>query len=94
VTAKAQPYHGYYYRMLAGQGKDAPGGAYDYRVKGRLFGGFAAAAYPATYGVSGVKTFIVNHDGVVYEKDLGPATSSAAAAMSLYNPDKTWQKAE
>jgi hypothetical protein len=80
--------------MLTRQGKDAPGGAYDYRVKGKLFGGFAVVASPATYGVSGVKTFIVNHEGVVYEKDLGAATPTTAAAMTAYNPDKTWQKAE
>jgi Protein of unknown function (DUF2950) len=92
--AKPQAYHGYYFRILSGQGKAAKGGAYDYRVKGRLFGGFAVAAYPASYGVSGVKTFIVNHDGVVYEKDLGAATATAAKAMTLFNPDKSWQKAE
>jgi hypothetical protein len=92
--AKPNPYRGYYYRMITRQGKGAPGGAYDYRVKGRMFGGFAVVAYPATYGVSGVKTFIVNHDGVVYEKDLGAATPTAAAAMTVYNLDKTWQKSE
>lgn len=92
--AKPQPYHGYNFRMVTRQGKDAAGGAYDYRVKGKLFGGFAVVAYPSNYGVSGVKTFIVNHDGVVYEKDLGAATPTAAAAMAQYNPDKTWRKAE
>jgi hypothetical protein len=93
-NAKPQPYHGYLFRIITGQGKAASGGAYDYRVKGRLFGGFAVAAYPATYGVSGVKTFIVNHEGVVYEKDLGPGTAAAGAAMTLFNPDKSWQKVE
>jgi hypothetical protein len=93
-SAKPRPYYGYYYRMITGQGKDARGGAYDYRVNGRLFGGFAVVAYPSSYLVSGVKTFIVNHDGVVYEKDLGPATASLAAAMKVYNPDKTWQRAQ
>jgi hypothetical protein len=93
-NAKPQPYHGYYFRIMNGQGKAASGGAYDYRVKGRLFGGFAVAAYPASYGVSGVKTFIVNHEGVVYEKDLGAATATAAPAMTLFNPDKSWQKVE
>lgn len=92
--AKPQPYHGYNFRMMTRQGKDAPGGAYDYRVKGHLFGGFAVVAYPANYGLSGVKTFIVNHEGVVFEKDLGAATSSAGTAITLYNPDKTWQKAQ
>jgi hypothetical protein len=94
AKSQPQPYHGYYFRMLSAQGKDAPGGAYDYRVKGRLFGGFAVVAYPASYGVSGVKTFIVNHNGVVHEKDLGAATSSVAAAMKLYNPDKSWERAK
>ena len=92
--AKPQAYNGYLYRIVTSQGKDAPGGKYDYLVKGKLFGGFAVVAYPATYGNSGVKSFIVNHDGVVYEKDLGAATATTAAAMTQYNPDKTWQKAE
>jgi Protein of unknown function (DUF2950) len=94
TQGKPQPYNGYYYRLIFAQGKNAPGGAYDYRVKGRLFGGFAVVAYPATYGVSGVKTFIVNHNGVVHEKDLGAATASLASAMTQYNPDRTWEKAE
>jgi len=85
-----QPYHGYLFRMLTGQGKDAPGGKYDYMVKGYMFGGFAVVAWPASYGNSGVKTFIVNHDGVVYEADLGPATASEAAKMTLFNPGKGW----
>jgi hypothetical protein len=93
-SVKLQPYNGYYYRMLTRQGKNAPGGAYDYRVDGRLFGGFAVLAYPASYGLSGVKTFIVNHDGVVFEKDLGATTGSAAAALTLFDPDKSWQKVQ
>jgi len=93
-SGKPQPYYGYLYRIITAQGKDAHGGAYDYRVNGRLFGGFAVVAYPARYDVSGVKTFMVNHEGVVYEKDLGPATGSRAAAMSVYNPDKSWQKSQ
>ena len=93
-ASKPQPYNGYLYRIITRQGKDAAGGAYDYRVNGRLFGGFAVVAYPATYGNSGVKTFIVNHDGVIYEKDLGASTPSAAAALAVYNPDKTWEKAQ
>src|SRR5262249_7431344 len=68
------PYQGYYFRILTGQGERADGGAYDYLVKGKMIGGFAVIAYPATYGVSGVKTFMVNHDGIVYETDLGPRT--------------------
>jgi hypothetical protein len=92
ASATPQPYYGYLFRMITTQGKDAPGGAYDYRVNGRLFGGFAVVAYPVKYGVSGVKSFIVNHDGVVYEKDLGAATATVAAAMTAYNPDKSWEK--
>jgi Protein of unknown function (DUF2950) len=84
------PYHGYYYRMLTAQGKAAPGGAYSYLVKGKMIGGFAVVAYPAEYGNSGVMTFIVNHDGKVFQKNLGPNTSSIAKAMKEYNPDSTW----
>jgi hypothetical protein len=89
---KRMPYHGYLYRLLLAQGPDAPGGAYDYVVKGHLIGGFALVAYPATYGVSGVTTFIVSHDGVVYQKDFGPKTTQSANAMKTFNPDKTWTK--
>jgi hypothetical protein len=91
---KRNPYHGYYYRILKAQGKNAPGGEYDYLVKGKMIGGFALVAYPAEYGNSGVMTFIVNQDGVVYEKDLGKETESTAAAMKKFDPDKTWKKAE
>jgi hypothetical protein len=86
------PYHGYFYRMLMQQGKDAPGGAYDYMVRGKLIGGFAVIAYPARYGVSGVMTFIVNHDGVVYQKDLGKNTAAIATAMNSFNPDPSWKR--
>jgi hypothetical protein len=88
------PYHGYYFRILTAQGKDASGGAYDYLVKDKLLGGFAVVAYPAKYGVSGVMTFQVNHDGTVYEKDLGPTTETQAVKMARYNPDKTWKKSQ
>ena len=88
------PYHGYHYKILASQGKDAAGGAYDYLVGDKLLGGFAVVAWPATYRVSGVTSFVVNHDGVVFEKDLGPQTASIASAMTRYNPDATWRKAE
>jgi hypothetical protein len=91
---KPVPYNGYFFRILTAQGKDAHGGAYSYLVKGKMVGGFALAAYPATYGVSGVKTFIVNHEGVVYEKDLGPKTAESTKSMKAFNPDKTWEKAE
>jgi hypothetical protein len=88
------PYHGYFYRILLAQGPDAPGGAYDFVVRGHMIGGFALVAYPASYGVSGIMTFIVNQDGVVYQKDLGPKTAQAANAMKTYNPDMTWVEAE
>jgi hypothetical protein len=88
------PYWGYYYRILKGQGKNAPGGAYDYVVKGKMIGGFALVAYPAQYGSSGIMTFIVNQDGVVYQKDLGKNTDKTAPAMKLFNPDRTWKRVE
>jgi len=88
------PYHGYFYRILTSQGPDAPGGAYDYVVNGKMIGGFALVASPAQYGVSGVMTFIVNHEGVVYQKDLGTDTETIARTMETYNPDSTWKKAE
>jgi hypothetical protein len=84
------PYHGYYYRMLLAQGKDAAGGAYSYLVRGKMIGGFAVVAYPAEYGNSGVVTFVVNHDGKVFQKDLGSNTATIAKGMKEYNPDKTW----
>ena len=84
------PYHGYYYRILTAQGKDAAGGAYSYLVKGKMIGGFAVVAYPAEYENSGVMTFIVNYEGKVFQKDLGKNTASVAKAMKEYNPDKTW----
>jgi len=92
VAGKPTPYHGYYYKILKGQGPDAPGGAYDYVVRGKMMGGFGMVAYPAQYGSSGVMTFIVNHDGVVYEKDLGSNTPQTAASMSKFNPDKSWKE--
>ena len=88
------PYHGYFYRILFAQGPDAAGGAYDYVEKGHMVGGFALVAYPATYGVSGVMTFIVNQEGIVYQKDLGPTTAQLANSMKAYNPDTTWSPAE
>jgi hypothetical protein len=85
------PYKGYMYRMLAGQGKSAPGGAYDFRVNGRMIGGFAVVAAPARYGVTGIKTFIVNHDAVIHEADLGPETDRVFSSMRVYDPDHRWQ---
>jgi Protein of unknown function (DUF2950) len=86
-----QPFHGYYYRMLTAQGANAKGGAKNYIVNGKMTGGFAFIAYPAEYRNSGVMTFIVNKEGNVYEKDLGPHTADIASQMKAYNPDKTWK---
>ena len=91
---KRSPYHGYYYRILKSQGKNAPGGEYDYMVKGKMIGGFALVAYPAEHGNSGIMTFMVNHDGVMYEKDLGKDTEKHAMAMKQFDPDQTWKKVE
>jgi hypothetical protein len=91
---KASPYHGYYYRILTKQGAAAKGGARDYMVNGQLTKGFAFLAYPAEYRNSGVVTFIVNQDGVVYEKDLGADTAKIASSMTEYNPDSSWNPAD
>jgi hypothetical protein len=91
---KPAPYQGYFYKILKVQGKNASGGAYDYVIKGKMIGGFALVAYPAEYGASGIMTFIINHDGIVYQKDLGKETGKIAAAMTKYDPDKTWKKVE
>ena len=88
---KPVPYHGYYFHILKAQGPDAQGGALDYVVKGKMIGGFALIAYPAEYGVSGIKTFLVSHHGIVYEKDLGNATATLARQITRFNPDKTWK---
>lgn len=88
------PYHGYFYRILLGQGPQASGGAYDYVVSGHMIGGFAMVAFPAQYGVSGVMSFVVNHDGVVYQKDLGANTAQVAETMKRFDPDGTWQRVD
>ncbi|MRR18281.1 MAG: DUF2950 domain-containing protein, partial [Deltaproteobacteria bacterium] len=88
------PYHGYFFKMLTEQGKNAPGGPADYIVNGKMIGGFAMVAYPAQYGVSGIMTFIVNHDGIVYQKNLGKETARIAKAMKAFDPDKSWKKVE
>jgi hypothetical protein len=88
---KPVPYHGYFFHILKAQGPDAQGGAMDYVVKGEMIGGFAMVAWPADYGVSGVKTLIVNHSGVVYERDLGSQTGTLARQMTCFNPDKAWK---
>jgi hypothetical protein len=85
-------YHGYYYRILRGQGPHAPGGAYDYRINGRMTTGFALVAWPVKYGDTGVMTFLVSHAGLVYQKDLGPNTDALARAMKVFDPDSDWQK--
>jgi len=95
ATAETGPdnaYHGYRYAILTGQGKDAPGGAYPYVVGGRMIGGFGLIAWPVRYGDTGVMTFVVNHRGDVYQKDLGPGTDGAARATRQFNPDPSWQK--
>ena len=91
-SSKPTPFHGYYYRLLEAQGAHARDGAYSYMAHGQLIGGFAVVAYPATYDNSGVMTFIVNQDGVVYQKDLGRDTAKAARAIERYDPDESWQR--
>jgi hypothetical protein len=91
--AVPKAYHGYFYKVLLAQGPAAKGGARDYIVRDLMIGGFALVAWPAEYGVSGITTFIVNRDGVVFEKDLGPATRRLAQAMTAFNPDSSWQEA-
>jgi hypothetical protein len=89
-TSRTEPFHGYYFKVLKGQGPAAPLGELDFVVQGAMIGGFALAAAPADYGVTGVKTFIVSHDGIVYERDLGEQTLALFEAMERYDPDSTW----
>ena len=89
-SSRTEPYHGYFFRVLKGQGPDAPLGQMDYVVNGAMIGGFALIAFPAEYKVTGVKTFMVSNDGVVYQKDLGPQTLEMAQKIERFNPDKTW----
>lgn len=89
-TSKADPYHGYSFKVLKGQGPHAPMGEIDFVVQGVMIGGFALVAAPANYGASGIKTFIVSHSGIVYEKDLGPETQEKFRVMERYDPDPTW----
>ncbi|MGH8665411.1 MAG: DUF2950 domain-containing protein [Burkholderiales bacterium] len=91
---KPGAYHGYYYRILKGQGRNAKAGAYDYVVKDRMIGGYALVAYPEAYGSSGIMTFIVNYEGLVYEKDLGADTAQIAQKMMHYDPDATWTQSK
>jgi Protein of unknown function (DUF2950) len=88
------PFHGYYYKVLEGQGKNAPGGAKKYLVDGKMTNGFAFLVYPAEYRASGVMTFMINQDGIIVQKDLGPDTAKLASAIIEYNPDKTWQEVD
>jgi hypothetical protein len=89
--ARGGGYHGYRYRILAAQGSHAPGGAFDYLVRGRMIGGFAVVAWPVTYDETGVMTFMINHAGVVYEKDLGSQTADRVRAMKRFDPDSSWR---
>ena len=93
-AAAAIPFHGYYYRILTRQGKNAPGGAKDYLVDGKMTQGFAFIAYPATYRASGVMTFMINQDGVIVQKDLGTDTAKVANGITEYNPDATWDEVD
>jgi hypothetical protein len=93
-TGARAPFNGYYYKILTRQGPAAAGGTLDYVVNGKMIGGFALVAWPAEYGNSGVMTFIVNHNGTVYEKDLGERTAQRAEGMTVFNPDDTWKKVD
>jgi hypothetical protein len=90
--ATREPFHGYCFKILTCQGKHAPGGKYKYIINGHMIGGFALVAWPTEYGVSGIMTFIVNQQGRVYQKDLGPKTNKLAASMKAYDPDKSWSR--
>ncbi len=94
TTTPRAPFHGYYFKILKGQGPQTPGGAYDYVINGNMIGGFALLAFPADYGTTGIMSFIVNQQGIVYQQDLGVKTDRIATKMKRYNPDKSWQKVE
>jgi hypothetical protein len=91
---QAKPYHGYYFRIIEGQGSNAPGGAHNYLIKDKLVGGFGLVAWPAEYGVTGIHTFIVNQDGVVYQKDIAPVAGKPAPPITRFDPDHSWTRAE
>jgi len=93
-TTAGKPFHGYRFKLLKGQGPAAPHGELDYVINGLMIGGFALVAWPAEYKVTGVQTFIVSYDGIVYQKDLGPETAKNAAALERYNPDKSWRRTD
>ena len=90
-TGNPVPYHGYYYRILTRQGGNVPGGKYDYIINGNMIAGFALVAFPAQYGSSGIMTFVTNHQGKIFQKDLGPKTDQIARNMKEYNPDSKWE---
>ena len=94
VGGARAPFHGYYYKVLTSQGPNAPGGELDYVVHGKMIGGFGLVAYPAEYGNSGVMTFVVNHNGTIWQKDLGAQTAQLAERMTSFNPDQTWKKVD
>jgi Protein of unknown function (DUF2950) len=91
LTDTQSPYHGYFYKVLTRQGRHAPGGKYNYVINGHMLGGFALVAWPAQWGNTGVMTFIVNQQGKIYQKNLGPKTAARAGGMTTYDPDATWQ---
>ncbi len=91
---KPTPFHGYYFKILKGRGPSAPGGEVDFVINGIMIGGFALAAIPAEYGVTGIKSFIVSYEGIVYQKDLGPDSLNNLSNLNTYNPDKTWTRTD
>lgn len=93
-TEAPVPFHGYYYKVLKSQGSNAPGGEYNYVINGNMIAGFALLAWPSIYGQSGIMTFVVNQQGMVYQKNFGPRTATVAAVMTEYNPDKSWKLVE
>jgi hypothetical protein len=93
-TGASAPYHGYYYKILTGQGPNAPGGAYSYVLNGNMVAGFALLAYPAQYASTGIVTFLVGPNGIVYEKDLGLKTEEVVTSLNVYDPDTTWKKSD
>jgi Protein of unknown function (DUF2950) len=94
TEGKPTPYYGYYFHILTAQGPNAPGGALDYVIRGHMIGGFALIAYPASYGSSGIMTFIVSYEGDVYQKNLGPKTTEIAQKITRYDPDSSWAKVD
>ena len=94
LKRSAKPYHGYFFRVLDGDGPHAPGGAHNYLIKGKLVGGFGLVAWPAEYGVSGIQTFIVNQDGLIYQKDIAPPPGGAPVPITVYDPDPSWTPVE